>query len=148
MKFIKKVSLTSWFVLATLIFTLVGFISYLVNTKTTYFFTFGVSPAILTFAIIALILEIAYIASDFFKDSKQIIIAKEVVSVIIPILIICALIYLLDARIYYSATILTYEKTTQNVSDLSSALVAIGSLGLAFLMGVVSSFIPRKQKEN
>lgn len=148
MKFIKKVSLTSWFVLATLIFTLVGFISYLVNTKTTYFFTFGVSPAILTFAIIALILEMAYIASDFFKDSKQIIIAKEVVSVIIPILIICALIYLLDARIYYSATILTYEKTTQNVSDLSSALVAIGSLGLAFLMGVVSSFIPRKQKEN
>lgn len=148
MKFIKKVSRTSWFVLATLIFTFVGFISYLVNTKTTYFFTFGVSPAILTFAIIALILEIAYIASDFFKDSKQIIIAKEVVSVIIPILIICALIYLLDARIYYSATILTYEKTTQNVSDLSSALVAIGSLGLAFLMGVVSSFIPRKQKEN
>ena len=148
MKFIKKVSLTSWFVLATLIFTLVGFISYLVNTKTTYFFTFGVSPAILVFSIIALILEIAYIASDFLKDNKQIIIAKEVVSVIIPILIICALIYLLDARIYYSATILTYEKTTQNVSDLSSALVAIGALGLAFLMGVVSSFIPRKQKEN
>lgn len=148
MKFIKKVSLTSWFVLATLVFTLVGFISYLVNTKTTYFFTFGVSPAILTFAIIALILEIAYIASDFLKDNKQIIIAKEVISVVIPILIICALIYLLDARIYYSATILTYEKTKQNVSDLISALVAIGSLGLAFLMGVVSSFIPRKQKEN
>lgn len=148
MKFIKKVSLTSWFVLATLVFTLVGFISYLVNTKTTYFFTFGVSPAILTFAIIALILEIAYITSDFLKDNKQIIIAKEVISVVIPILIICALIYLLDARIYYSATILTYEKTTQNVSDLISALVAIGSLGLAFLMGVVSSFIPRKQKEN
>ncbi len=148
MKFLKKVSLSSWLILVTLIFTIIGFISYLVNTKTTYFYTFGVSPAILAFAVIALILEMAYVASDFFKEIKAILIAKEVVSVIIPIAIICAFIYLLDARIYYSATILTYEKTTQNVSDLISALVAIGSLFVAFVMGIVASFIPRKQKEN
>lgn len=59
-----------------------------------------------------------------------------------------AIAYLMDARIYYCATILTYEKTDQNVKDLIPALVSIISLLIAFVTSAVVTFIPQKSSIN
>lgn len=126
------------------IFTLLGLILYIANCNSIYFKKFGVNSKIIVFIVLALIMEIVLLAIDFIKENKFKGILSDAMSIIIPIFVIVAIAYLLDARIYYAATILTYEKTNQNVQDLLPALVSLGSLLISFILSIVFSFIAKK----
>ena len=126
------------------IFTLLGLILYIANCNSIYFKKFGVNSKIIVFIVLALVMEITILAIEFIKENKFKSILSDVMSIIIPIFVIVAIAYLLDARIYYAATILTYEKTNQNVQDLIPALVSLGSLLTSFILSIVFSFITKK----
>ena len=126
------------------IFTLLGLILYIANCNSIYFKKFGVNSKIIVFIVLALVMEIVLLAIDFIKENKFKGILSDAMSIIIPIFVIVAIAYLLDARIYYAATILTYEKTNQNVQDLLPALVSLGSLLISFILGIVFSFIAKR----
>lgn len=126
------------------IFTLLGLILYIANCNSIYFKKFGVNSKIIVFIVLALVMEIVLLAIDFIKENKFKGILSDAMSIIIPIFVIAAIAYLLDARIYYAATILTYEKTNQNVQDLLPALVSLGSLLISFILSIVFSFIAKK----
>ena len=130
------------------IFTLLGLILYIANCNSIYFKKFGVNSKIIVFIVLALVMEITLLAIEFIKENKFKNILSDVMSIIIPIFIIMAIAYLLDARIYYVATILTYEKTNQNVSDLLPVLISIGSLLISFILSLILSFIMRKNTSN
>ncbi len=127
-----------------LAFTLFGLILYIANCNSIYFKKFGVNTSIIVFIVLALIVEIALLIIAFIKENKFKNILSDAMSIIIPIFVILAVAYLLDARIYYAATILTYEKTNQNVQDLIPALVSLGSLLTSFILSIVFSFITKK----
>ena len=126
------------------IFTLLGLILYIANCNSIYFKKFGVNSKIIVFIVSTLVMEIALLAIEFIKENKFKSILSDAMSIIIPIFVIVAIAYLLDARIYYAATILTYEKTNQNVQDLLPALVSLGSLLISFLLSIVFSFITKR----
>lgn len=126
------------------IFTLLGLILYIANCNSIYFKKFGVNSKIIVFIVLALVMEIVLLAIDFIKENKFKGILSDAMSIIIPIFVIVAIAYLLDARIYYAATILTYEKTNQNVQDLLPALVSLGSLLISFILSIVFSFITKR----
>lgn len=127
-----------------LAFTLFGLILYVINCNSIYFKKFGVNTSIILFIVLALVVEIALLIIAFIKENKFKNILSDAMSIIIPIFVILAVAYLLDARIYYAATILTYEKTNQNVQDLIPALVSLGSLLTSFILSIVFSFITKK----
>ncbi len=127
-----------------LTFTLFGLILYIANCNSIYFKKFGVNTSIILFIVLALVVEITLLIIAFIKENKFKNILSDAMSIIIPIFVILAVAYLLDARIYYAATILTYEKTNQNVQDLIPALVSIGSLLTSFILSIVFSFITKK----
>lgn len=127
-----------------LAFTLFGLILYIANCNSIYFKKFGVNTSIILFIVLALVVEIALLIIAFIKENKFKNILSDAMSIIIPIFVILAVAYLLDARIYYAATILTYEKTNQNVQDLIPALVSLGSLLTSFILSIVFSFITKK----
>ncbi len=126
------------------IFTLLGLILYIANCNSIYFKKFGVNSKIIIFIVLALVMEITLLAIEFIKENKFKSILSDAMSIIIPIFVIVAIAYLLDARIYYAATILTYEKTNQNVQDLLPALVSLGSLLISFILSIVFSFIAKR----
>lgn len=124
--------------------TLFGLILYIVNCNSIYFKKIGVNTNIILFIVLALVVEIVSLIIVFIKENKLKNILSDAMSIIIPIFIILAIAYLLDARIYYAATILTYEKTNQNVQDLIPALVSLGLLLTSFILSIVFSFITKK----
>lgn len=144
----KKVIKSSIWNISIFTFTLLGLILYIVNCDSIYFKKFGVNSKIIVFIVLALVVEIALLTINFIKENKLKNILSDVISIIIPIFIIIAIAYLLDARIYYVATILTYEKTNQNVSDLLPVLISIGSLLISFILSLILSFIMRKNTSN
>ena len=127
-----------------LAFTLFGLILYIANCNSIYFKKFGVNTSIILFIVLALVVEIALLIIAFIKENKFKNILSDAMSIIIPIFVILAVAYLLDARIYYAATILTYEKTNQNVQDLIPALVSLESLLTSFILSIVFSFITKR----
>ena len=144
----KKVIKSSIWNISIFTFTLLGLILYIANCNSIYFKKFGVNSKIIVFIVLALVMEITLLAIEFIKENKFKSILSDAMSIIIPIFVIVAIAYLLDARIYYAATILTYEKTNQNVQDLIPALVSLGSLLTSFILSLILSFIMRKNTSN
>lgn len=89
-----------------LTFTLFGLILYIANCNSIYFKKFGVNTSIILFIVLALVVEITLLIIAFIKENKFKNILSDAMSIIIPIFVILAVAYLLDARIYYAATIL------------------------------------------
>lgn len=142
MKKISKMTLINIFII---LFTSLSLILYIVNCNSIYFKKFGVDIKIIIFLVLSIITEIYLLVMTFIKNNKMINMVNELIEIAVSIFMIVSISYLLDAKIYYTATILTYEKTNQNVSDLMSALISFGSLFVAFIISTVSNFLPLKK---
>lgn len=142
MKKISKMTLINIFII---LFTSLSLILYIVNCNSIYFKKFGVDIKIIIFLVLSIITEIYLLVMTFIKNNKMINMVNELIEIAVPIFMIVSISYLLDAKIYYTATILTYEKTNQNVSDLMSALISFCSLFVAFIISTVSNFLPLKK---
>lgn len=145
----KKITKPSLLNMVATLFTFLGLVLYIVNCNSIYFKKFGMDNKIIIFLILALVIEITLIVMTFINKNKILSIINEFMAILIPIFVIVAVAFLLDARIYYSATILTYEKTDQNVKDLIPALVSLGALLVSFIVNIVMIFItPKSPKKD
>lgn len=116
--------------------SLVGVAAYAVNCRTNYFLSQGMSPAVMGGAIAAVAVQIVYLIAT--KNGHQT--WTDLLAVVPPVLMVVATVTLLSVRVNGIAAIMTFESNAQNLSDLSSAIVAIAACAAAIVVGVLASF--------
>ena len=119
----------------TLIFAVVGLIAYLINSGTAYFSNLGKDPVVLGTLIVAILALLCWVALG--KQSPAI---TDVLPVIVPALLFVGGILFLNSRINGIAAIMTFTNNAQNMSDMSSAIVAIAAIILGAVTGIISAF--------
>jgi len=119
-----------------LIAGIVGIFQYMVNTGTDYFKSSGTNSMIYVFAIAG----IACLLLRVVLEKKGQSVVSDILGAIAPVPFILAFATLLSDRVNAIAAIMTFTNNAQNMADLSSALVAIGALLAAALLGMITSF--------
>ena len=109
--------------------SVVGAAAYAVNCRTNYFLSQGMNPAVMGCAIAAVAVQIVYL-----------IVTKNGHQTWTDLLMVVATVTLLSVRVNGIAAIMTFESNAQNLSDLSSAIVAIAACAAAIVVGVLASF--------
>ena len=126
----KKLSVTPGLVLAlvTIVCAVASLVSYYINTETAYFGNLGVDTTVMACGVIAVVLEVAVVALG--QGGRAI--WKDLLPVAVTVLLVVATITLVSIRVGSFAAIITFENNSSNMSDLTSAMVAI-------ILGVVAS---------
>ena len=143
----KKLNIKVYLILGSFIFTLVALISYFININTEYFLPYAPSIGYIVVLIISLIIECAYIPLIFLKENKIFNIAKDVIEMILPGLLMVALMLLFLDRIYYFSIITTYEKNNETMTALASALVSFVACLVSSLIALVGPFLFKKERK-
>ena len=111
-------------------------IAYAVNCRTDYFTSLGVNPAVLGFAIAAIVVEAVYLIVTQ-KGHK---VWSDALPILAPALLIVSTLLIVNARVNGIAAIMTYEGNAQTRADLASALVGIIAGLIATITGIIASF--------
>ena len=125
----KKLSVTPGLVLAlvTIVCAVASLVSYYINTETAYFGNLGVDTTVMACGVIAVVLEVAVVVLG--QGGRAI--WKDLLPVAVTVLLVVATITLVSIRVGSFATIITFQNNSSNMSDLTSAMVAI-------ILGVVA----------
>ena len=137
MSFIKKQSTGFYITVLTVILAGVSLISYLINCNTEYFTASGVNAGIVILLAAGIILEAVYIAVSNKMGQKE---YFDIIPVLCGVVIILAFVLYLSERVSSIATIMSFEKNAQTISDLSSAIVAMAACLLAAIFNITGSF--------
>lgn len=137
MDFVKKQAVGFYFTLLTVVATIASLVLYLINCKTQYFSNIGINNGIIVLLILVSIVEIAYIVGSNKSNINQ---YFEVLPIIGGILLMIAFVLFLNARVSSIATILSFQKNAQTMSDLSSAIAAMICCFVAALLNMVGAF--------
>ena len=97
-------------------------------------------------SVIAVVLGIANNVFAFF-DNKILRIISLVIQIVLPCVLMAVFLVLLNLRLYYIVTILSFEKTGQNLSDLATVWVSLVFDLLALMTGLVATFLPLRKTE-
>ena len=137
MEFIKKQSAGFYITVLTVILAGAGTAFYLINCNTSYFSGLGVDKGLVSYLIIAIVLEIALIVGSQILGSKAYL---DILPVASAILLVVALVTFISLRVNSIAAIMTFENNAQTMADLSSAITGIVLCLLAVLFGIIASF--------
>lgn len=121
----------------TAVLTVIGLIAYFINSNTAYFQNIEINSVIVISTIVAIILCGLVIFVDKIKLSK---IIEDFIPVIVGVLLVYSTVLLVSSRVNSIASIITFNNNAQNMSDMSSAIVAIAFLLFAVIINIVSSF--------
>lgn len=124
----------------TLILAIVGFIAYIINANTAYFSNLGKNPIVIASLVIAIVALIGWMTLGKVSPSWT-----DVLPVIAPACLFVGGITLLNTRINGMAAIMTFTNNAQNMSDMSSAVVAIAAIIVAAIVGIISAFFDVKK---
>ena len=133
----RKISAGLYFTCATAILALVGFIFYMINTKTAYFAGKGVSTAVVACLIAAIVCAVIYVIVGM-KDTP---LWADIFPIATSALLMAALMSFASARINGIAAIMTFENNESNMADLKSAIIGIVFVAVAWLVSLVASFM-------
>lgn len=137
MSFIKKQSVGFYFAALAVIAAAAATVAYLINCNTDYFSNLGVNGVILGCLILGIILELAYIVG-YNKAGASL--GMDALPVISGALLMVAFAQFISARVNSIATILSFERNAQTMSDLSSAIVGMVCCFLAILLNIIGSY--------
>lgn len=137
MSFIKKQSVGFYFAALAVIAAVVATVFYLINCNTAYFSNLGVNAVIVGGLVVAILLELVYIIGYNKADASLVV---DVLPVVSGALLMVAFAQLITARVNSIATILSFEKNAQTMSDLSSAIVAMICCFVSILFNIIGSF--------
>ena len=137
MSFIKKQSVGFYFAALTVIATVVAIVFYLINCNTAYFSNLGVNAVIVGCLVVAILLELVYIFG-YNKTGANLVV--DVLPVVSGALLMVAFAQFITARVNSIATILSFERNAQTMSDLSSAIVGMICCFVGILFNVIGSF--------
>lgn len=137
MSFIKKQKAGFYITVLTLISMVVSMVFYLINCRTEYFSKTGVSGGIILCLIIAVVLDLAYvICSNRLGQQK----CFDIFPIASGMILMIAFVLFLNERVSSIATIMSFQKSAQTMSDLSSAIVAMAACFIAALLNMMGSF--------
>lgn len=137
MDFIKKQSAGFYITILTALLTAISLIAYLINCNTEYFATSGVNAGIVVLLAVGIILEAVYIGVSNKMGQKE---YFDIIPVLCGAVLILAFVLYLPERVSSIATIMSFEKNAQTMSDLSSAIVAMAACLLAAIFNIAGSF--------
>lgn len=134
---LKKQTAGFYISLLTVLTTVISIIFYLINCKTEYFANYGMNGWIVICLIIAAAIEVAYILGSNKKEMKK---YFEIFPIIGGAVLMIAFVLFLNARVSSIATILSFQKNAQTMSDLSSAIAAMGCCFAAAVFNMIGAF--------
>ena len=137
MSFIKKQSVGFYFAALAVIAVVAATVFYLINCNTAYFSNLGVDAVIVGCLVVAILLELVYIIG-YNKAGASLVV--DVLPVVSGALLMVAFAQLITARVNSIATILSFERNAQTMSDLSSAIVGMICCFVAILLNIIGSF--------
>ncbi|WP_099467652.1 hypothetical protein [Konateibacter massiliensis] len=137
MGFIKKQAAGFYLTVIAVILAAAGIVFYLINCNTAYFVNFGVKGSVIACAVIAIVLEIAFIAASTLAGEKN---YFDILPVASAVLLVTALVTFISSRVNSIASIMTFENNAQTMSDLSSAIIGMVLCLLAVIVSVTASF--------
>ena len=137
MSFIKKQSVGFYFAALAVIAAVAATVFYLINCNTAYFSNLGVHAVIVGCLVVAILLELVYIIG-YNKAGASLVV--DVLPVVSGALLMVAFAQFITARVNSIATILSFERNAQTMSDLSSAIVGMICCFVAILLNIIGSF--------
>ncbi len=137
MNALKRQSAGFYLTALTFIFAVLGLVLYLINCKTAYFTNQGIHAGIVVCLLAAAVLELVMIIGSNIKGPKN---YFDLIPVICGILLIIALVIIISVRVNSIATILSFERNDQTMSDLSSAIAAMGFSLAAVIINIAAAF--------
>lgn len=151
----KKMTISSWLIIATFVIGLVGLILYFVNNSTGYFEGED-STGLVVSAIIALVAAILVIVLSLTgSDNKVIAVLRDACKIVVPVLLFLALFYFVSTRLeglsYIYGSNPDILATIQTPENLQSTYVAIAGFiffGVAAIVGIVAAFFSSVKKED
>ena len=137
MSFIKKQSVGFYFAALAVIAAVAATVFYLINCNTAYFSNLGVNAVIVGCMVVSILLELVYIIGYNKADASLVV---DVLPVVSGALLMVAFAQFITARVNSIATILSFERNAQTMSDLSSAIVGMICCFVAILLNIIGSF--------
>lgn len=137
MSFIKRQSVGFYFAALAVIATVVATVFYLINCNTAYFSNLGVNAVIVGCLIVVILLELVYIIGYNRAGAS---LAMDVLPIVSGALLMVAFAQFITARVNSIATILSFERNAQTMSDLSSAIVGMVCCFVAILLNIIGSY--------
>ena len=134
MSFIKKQSVGFYFAALAVIAAVVATVFYLINCNTAYFSNLGVIVGCL---IVAIVLELVYIIG---YNKVGVSFVMDVLPLVCGALMMVAFAQFITARVNSIATILSFERNAQTMSDLSSAIIGMICCFVAILLNIIGSY--------
>ena len=135
MSFIKKQSVGFYFAALAVIAAVVATVFYLINCNTAYFSNLGVNAVIVGCLIVAIVLELVYIIGY-----NKVGVSLDVLPLVCGALMMVAFAQFITARVNSIATILSFERNAQTMSDLSSAIIGMICCFVAILLNIIGSY--------
>lgn len=134
MSFIKKQSVGFYFAALAVIAAVVATVFYLINCNTAYFSNLGVNAVIVGCLIVAIVLELVYIIG---YNKVGVSLVMDVLPLVCGALMMVAFAQFITARVNSIATILSFERNAQTMSDLSSAIIGMICCFVAILLNYI-----------
>ena len=115
----------------------VATVFYLINCNTAYFSNLGVNAVIVGCLIVAIVLELVYIIG---YNKVGVSLVMDVLPLVCGALMMVAFAQFITARVNSIATILSFERNAQTMSDLSSAIIGMICCFVAILLNIIGSY--------
>ncbi len=115
-----------------------GMAAYVINCQTSYFSKTGINPLILILGMIAVISQIAYLYMAARAEES---LATNLIMVISGAAISAATVCFIGSRVYGAASIMTFEMSEQNLSDLTGAVIGIVICLISLIFTLITSFM-------
>lgn len=137
MNFIKKQSVGFYLTTLTVIIATIGLVFYVINCNTNYFKNTGISTVVVACMVVAIISEIIVIFASQRVGTKGYL---DIAMIVAPMLLIIASAIFISLRVNSIASILSFERNAQTMSDLSSAIIGMGFCFGSVILGIISAF--------
>lgn len=135
----KKQSAGVYLMILAAILEIVTIVFYVINCNTDYFVRMGgVDAGLVGCACLAIVLVVGYVYASNAPGLK---VYAGWLPVINGIVMMAAFMIFVNLRAYSMATIMSFEKSEQTMSDLSSAIVGIACALAAILLNIVGAFL-------
>lgn len=137
MSFLKKQAAGFYITVLTAALAVASVVSYLINCRTDYFSKMENHFGLVVCILIAVVIDIIYIVGVNKKGPEK---YFDVVPVVCGVLFMVAFALFMVARVSSIATILSFEKNAQTMSDLTSAIVGMVTCFLAAILNIAGAF--------
>lgn len=143
---LKKYSIGFYVTVVTILCAIMAVVFYIWNCHTDYFSRVGgVNQKLVASLIVASVLLIIYLATDI--TGKLPAKVLDYIPMLAGIFFMLGLVIFFNERLYYAATIMSFEKSDANMADLSSAFIGMGFCIAAVILNIIGSFLTVVRKE-